>query len=96
MSKVKYGACKEQTVVQTKDEYGADVTVVRSIVDHGHFGKRVSASAIRSKDGTKLAYAEGNDALQRILIALGATVIGLVVLASAGAIIYMLVTGMVG
>ena len=91
-----FGARIERTVAETTDEYGEDITIVREIVDHGHLGKTIVASARRGSDGMKIAYAEGPDALRRIAIALGVTMIGLLVVASIGAIVYMLATGMVG
>ena len=95
MPKTVFGERIERTSAETTDEYGNNVTIVREVVDQGHLGKKIIASARRGSDGMRIAYAEGPDALQRILIALGTTVICLLVLASAGGIIFLLMTGVV-
>ncbi len=96
MPKTVFEERTERASAETTDEYGNDVTIVREVVDRGHLGKTVVASARRGSDGLQIAYAEGPDALRRVATALGVTMIGLLVVASVGVIVYMLATGMVG
>ena len=91
MSKTKFGERQERMSIPTKDEFGNDVTLTYAVVDRGHLGRKVVASARRDSDGAQLIYAEGNDAFRRVLTALGATLLSLIVLASIGVIIFLLV-----